>query len=157
MFKRLLEILAVIWGATSVAVESEIQESKERAKQSPSNPDNPSRKAGHELSDLSSKLLLSLAISMIVLSVVMHLGLAGSLFYLKKKLTRTEPQLVDASLVTGREMPPAPRLQRNPPADYIRYHSNQDRILKSYGWMDRNAGIVRIPIDRAMEILSHGK
>lgn len=157
MFKRLVEALAVIFGATSVAVESEIHQSEERAKKSPINPENPSHKAGHEVTDLSAKLLLSLAVSMIVLATIMHLGLAGSVFYLKKKLARTEPKLVEASLVANRAGPPSPRLQRNPPADYVRYHANQDQVLKSYGWTDRNAGIARIPVDRAMEILSHAK
>jgi hypothetical protein len=30
-------------------------------------------------------------------------------------------------------------------------------VLHSYGWVDRAAGIVRMPIDRAMEVLAeHG-
>ncbi len=27
-------------------------------------------------------------------------------------------------------------------------------MLKSYGWIDRDKGVVRIPIDRAIEILA---
>ena len=30
-----------------------------------------------------------------------------------------------------------------------------DRELTSYGWIDRQRGIVRIPIDRAMELLAN--
>jgi hypothetical protein len=30
----------------------------------------------------------------------------------------------------------------------------EDSLLKSYGWIDRERGIVRIPIDRAIEILA---
>jgi hypothetical protein len=160
MFKRIiktLEAVAVLWGASSVVVKSEVHQSEERAKKDPGNPENPSHKAGHELSDFSAKLLLSLALSMIALAVVMHVGLAGGLFYLKARLTRTPPKLVDASLASHRAGPPAPRLQRNPPADYAQYHEEQDQFLKSYGWTDRKSGVARIPVDRAMEILSREK
>ncbi|MFL5815854.1 MAG: hypothetical protein ACJ763_19955 [Bdellovibrionia bacterium] len=160
MIKRIvkaLETVAVLWGATRVVVESEVHQSEERAKKDPSNPENPSHRAGHELSDFSSRLLLSLAVAMIALAFVMHLALAGGLFYLKKKLTRTQPKTIDSSLVTHRAGPPAPRLQRNPPADYVEYHESQDQLLKSYGWTDRKSGIARIPVDRAMEILTREK
>ena len=30
----------------------------------------------------------------------------------------------------------------------------EDQILNSYGWVDRSKGIVRIPIDRAIDLLA---
>jgi len=30
--------------------------------------------------------------------------------------------------------------------------AREDEILTTYGWVDRNAGIVRIPIDAAMKL-----
>jgi len=32
--------------------------------------------------------------------------------------------------------------------------AEEDKILKNYGWIDQEKGIVRIPIDRAIEILA---
>lgn len=157
MLKRLIEALAVTFGATSLVLGSEIKKSDERAVQSPAHPENPSRKAGHELTDMSARLLLSLAIAMIVLALIMQLCLASGLFYLKRRLTQNKPKTVDAHLVTGRTPPPAPRLQHNPPYDYSQYRSQQDQFLGSYGWVDKKAGVARIPIHRAMEILSHEK
>ncbi len=52
-----------------------------------------------------------------------------------------------------RELPPAPRLQTEAPQDLRHYRAEQDRILESYGWVDQKANIVRIPVDRAMDIL----
>jgi hypothetical protein len=52
-----------------------------------------------------------------------------------------------------RMLPPEPRLQVSAPRDLKLYKATQDEILSSYGWVDQNAGIVRIPIDRAMDIL----
>ena len=52
-----------------------------------------------------------------------------------------------------RALPPEPRLQVTPWKDLGQYKAAQEEILNSYGWVDEKAGIVRIPIDRAMDIL----
>jgi hypothetical protein len=48
---------------------------------------------------------------------------------------------------------PAPKLQPDPVADYHVYQLSDHEILNSYGWVDQNAGLTRIPIDRAMDLL----
>jgi hypothetical protein len=53
----------------------------------------------------------------------------------------------------ARQLPPEPRLQVAAPQDLKRYRADQEEILNSYGWVDHEAGIVRIPIDQAMGIL----
>jgi len=50
-------------------------------------------------------------------------------------------------------LPPEPRLQVSAPKDLEQYKAAQGEILNSYGWVDQKAGVVRIPIDRAMDIL----
>lgn len=50
--------------------------------------------------------------------------------------------------------PPAqPRLQANPRADLREYRAREQRRLHGYGWVDRDAGVVHVPIDRAMDLL----
>jgi hypothetical protein len=58
--------------------------------------------------------------------------------------------MVAASL---RRTPPEPRLEPDPLAPRAAAQAREDAILASYGWVDRKAGIARIPIDRAMELL----
>lgn len=54
-----------------------------------------------------------------------------------------------------RKLPPAslPQLQTRPAQDMAHYRDEEQEILKSYGWVDKNAGVVRIPIERAMDRL----
>jgi len=52
-----------------------------------------------------------------------------------------------------RTVPPEPRLQTMAPLDLKDYRADQEKILKGYGWVDSQAGIVRIPVDRAMDLL----
>jgi hypothetical protein len=50
------------------------------------------------------------------------------------------------------QFPPAPRIQEHPASELNELHSREDNILSTYGWADRKAGIVRIPIGHAMEL-----
>jgi hypothetical protein len=52
-----------------------------------------------------------------------------------------------------RELPPAPREQLHPLADYQHYRADEQSRLGSYAWVDRQAGIVQIPVERAMSLL----
>jgi hypothetical protein len=58
-----------------------------------------------------------------------------------------------ARMEPGRQ-PPAPRLQTLPAQDLATVRAEEDRTLNSYGWVDEQAGIVRIPIHEAMKILA---
>lgn len=49
---------------------------------------------------------------------------------------------------------PAPRLQADPAAELRVFQAEQARALEGYDWMDREAGLARIPVARAMEILA---
>lgn len=50
-------------------------------------------------------------------------------------------------------LPPEPRLQAAPREDLAELRRRQSRLLESYGWSDRGRGLVRVPIERAMELL----
>jgi hypothetical protein len=49
---------------------------------------------------------------------------------------------------------PNPRLQKNPADDLVRMKAEEHERITSYGWVDRDKGIARIPVDRAMDILA---
>ena len=52
------------------------------------------------------------------------------------------------------ELPPRPRLQIAPHEDLEQKRRREDPILNSYGWVDPKAGVVRLPIDRAIELVA---
>ena len=49
---------------------------------------------------------------------------------------------------------PAPQLQTDPDGDLRRLEAAQRRSLTGYAWVDRERGLVRIPIDRAMDLIA---
>jgi hypothetical protein len=52
-----------------------------------------------------------------------------------------------------RQLPTGPQLQVNPRQDWLRYRAEQEHALESYSWENREDGTVRVPIERAMEML----
>ncbi len=49
---------------------------------------------------------------------------------------------------------PQPRLESNERLEINDFRMQEEQTLNSYGWVDQQAGVVRIPIDRAMELLA---
>src|SRR5262249_13345004 len=54
----------------------------------------------------------------------------------------------------GPQEPPQPRLQTDARGDLESLRASEQKQLESYGWIDRDAGPVHIPIDRAMSLLA---
>ena len=57
-------------------------------------------------------------------------------------------------LAVGQEKaPPAPNLQTQPFKDVYELRHAENEKLTSYGWVDKEGGVARIPVDRAMEVM----
>ena len=52
------------------------------------------------------------------------------------------------------QQPPEPRLQEAPFKDIAALHAEEQALLESYGWVDERAGIARIPVQEALEIVA---
>ncbi len=65
---------------------------------------------------------------------------------------RKEPGPTPSPLALERTVPPEPRLQVRPNTDIEKMRAAAQAALNSYGWVDRQAGVVRIPIERAIEL-----
>jgi hypothetical protein len=70
--------------------------------------------------------------------------------------TRTERrQTAVYPMAAGQQdqLPPAPRLQQNPQQALRELRAAQQSQLTGYGWVDKDAGIARMPIEEAMRIV----
>ncbi len=57
-------------------------------------------------------------------------------------------------LIKASQIPPEPRIELKPGIQLKNVRAREDAILETYGWVDKNAGVVRIPIDRAMDLIA---
>ena len=72
-------------------------------------------------------------------------------FFVSRAARKSTPEYPLAVQQENR-LPPEPRLQTNPRQDLSDLRSQEDQILDTYGWVDKNAGTVRIPIEQAMKL-----
>jgi hypothetical protein len=49
---------------------------------------------------------------------------------------------------------PQPRLEQNERIEINEFRLKEEQTLNSYGWADEKAGVARIPIDRAMQLVA---
>jgi hypothetical protein len=71
-----------------------------------------------------------------------------------KYFSTSQANRVPASPFAGaRQLPAGPQLQVNPRQDLLRFRAEQEHALESYSWENRDDGTVRVPIERAMELL----
>jgi hypothetical protein len=106
----------------------------------------------HETSDVGLGGILGFGAGLFVAAVLIHL-MIWLLFQLfsgreARRATLTFP------LAAGQErrVPPEPRLQASPRQDMHDLRAAEDAVLNSYGWVNKTAGIVRIPIGEAMKL-----
>jgi hypothetical protein len=106
----------------------------------------------HEESDVNIGPLFGFAVGLTVaVTVIMFLVWLLFQFYASREAQKTTPEYPLAVQQENR-LPPEPRLQTNPRQDLSDLRAQEDQILRSYGWVDRNANVVRIPIEQAMKL-----
>lgn len=114
----------------------------------------------YERSDVNTKAILKFIGWLAALTALCFLIVVGMFKYFEASAERSEAETMPTMRRTGEQLlPPEPRLQLAPgheihPLDDLkRLRAEEDAVLKNYGWVDRNAGIVQIPIERAKELL----
>jgi hypothetical protein len=109
-----------------------------------------SLEAKHELSDVRSMPLVWSALVLAIAVAAVCLFLNWFFDWLELGAKRHDPTL---SPLVGSQVPPEPRLQGKPANDLARMRAAEDRSLDRYRWIDKERGVVQLPIDRAMELL----
>lgn len=105
---------------------------------------------GYERRDVDIPALLKLALGLAVL-IAVTLVLVKISFGIFDKLEPLGPPASPFSDV--RQLPPAPRLQPAPHMELKDYCAAQQNNVNSYAWVDQKQGTVRIPIDRAIDLI----
>lgn len=106
----------------------------------------------HEPGDVNAIFLTKFGIGMALMIVVFLFVLAGLFTYLKARVATLERPPAPAVRAEG--LPPEPRLQRDPAVDMSQMRADEERRMREYAWVgDPDQGIVRIPVERAMELV----
>lgn len=102
----------------------------------------------HEMTDARPRPILAFTAGVLA-ALVLSLIVTWWLFRLMASATAPA-----GGVAAARTEPPAPRLQVTPSQDLESIRAAEIDRLSSYGWVDRRAGTVRIPIDRAIDLIA---
>jgi hypothetical protein len=125
---------------------------KERPNMSEQSRDAEAAGRGHEGYDVRLRPLIICGVSLAALAGLSLLAMWLLFGYFAARQMRSQADL--HPLLETPQLPPEPRLQVSPQLDARVILSHERAILSSYGWVDRQAGIVRIPIEQAIELLT---
>jgi len=106
---------------------------------------------GHETRDVNIRVIALFALSLAVL-LLGSLALMAWLFDIFD-VTPEGHGLRGAPLAALPPHRPGPHLQTSPTQEMQEMLRAENTRLQSYAWVDRSAGIARIPIDRALELV----
>ncbi len=103
--------------------------------------------AGHEQSEVSVRLIVVSLAGLAVVTLIVFVLVVGIFrhFYDTDKTGEVLRQGV---------VPPEPRIEVAPYEQLQQLRVREDHILNSYAWVDQKAGTVRVPIDRAIDMLA---
>jgi hypothetical protein len=113
---------------------------------------------GHERSDVAIRPLVWIAVILVAVTIVVHVALWLAMRTFERDERRADPPR--SPVAELRAVPPEPRLQPTrdhhpsmPWTDLKAMREHNDRVLSTAGWVDRERGVARIPIEQAMQML----
>jgi hypothetical protein len=140
-------------------------------------PANPTAHGDYERRDISVAAVLYFLAGLLVAGLIVHFVVHGLFFFLQKQ--NEAHQVAVSPLVTNaptdtRRLPkeyetdaestdyqkylkknfPVPQLETNERNQLDKIRLNEEQILSTYDYIDQKAGTVRIPIDRAMDLIA---
>ena len=115
---------------------------------SPATPTDLGPGPGYETRDVNPKAILWLVGSIVITVAATMVGLWLLMDAWGVPAARIDP----SRQLPVAQTPPEPRLQASPARDYDTFLAEQEQQLSSYGWVDREKGVVRIPMKRSMDL-----
>jgi hypothetical protein len=106
---------------------------------------------GHEVRDARVRPIVLTGVGLAIGAAIVCVLVYGIFAYLAAHPTSTARS--NPLAATAPQFPPAPRLEEHPAVQLQDLRTKEDSVLSSYGWSDKQAGIVRVPVDRAMELM----
>ena len=106
-----------------------------------------SANAGYERSDAQLKPLVLFAVALaLVVAAALWIVSAMESGFERAHMSKSEAHPLEGL----RERPAGPALQSDPTMEIDEHERWESDLLGEYGWIDRENGVVRIPIERAM-------
>jgi hypothetical protein len=128
------------------------------------NPANPTGNGGYERQDIGVAAVLYFLLGLAVAGLLAYFVVDGLYHFLDKRSEAEQapvnPLVTNAPADTRRiqkDYPqsafPNPKLEEDERGQLNGIRLNEEQTLSTYDYIDKNAGTIRIPIDRAMDLI----
>jgi hypothetical protein len=107
----------------------------------------------HEESDVNVKAILGFGAGLLAVGLIVHLFLFWLQGFYASQNARAQTLAYPMAAGQQDELPPEPRLQTDPQQELRDLRARQQSRLTGYGWVNKEAGVARIPIEDAMRIV----
>ena len=109
--------------------------------------ENNQHRGGFEESDVNVIAVGKFGIALLLVTILAMALLVGVFNYFKAS------EGGEAITVDPAKVFPQPQLEKTPIPDLKAIHDAEDQVLNTYGWVDQQKGVVRIPIAQAMDLV----
>jgi hypothetical protein len=113
-------------------------------------PNETNKRRDHERSDWNLTWVVGGGIALVISTAIMLLAS----WWIFKEFQSSAAARQLGTAMPPPIAPPEPRLQVSPNADWTAMLEKEQATLRSYGWVDRSKGIVRIPIEVEMQLIA---
>jgi len=107
----------------------------------------------HEETDVDLRAILAFGAGLVAVAIAVHILIWLLFRFFDAQAARRDVVEYPLAAEQADRLPPEPRLQTNPRQDLQDLRTQETDTLTTYGWVDRNNGVVRIPIDDAMKLV----
>jgi len=105
--------------------------------------------SGHEPQDADVLSLAMIIGALLLCGALVFIAVSAMMHALSVRQNQGAPT---KEVPRGNDFP-EPGLQIRPVDDLAKLQARDEAELNSYGWIDKPAGVVRIPVERAMQLL----
>ena len=109
--------------------------------------------AQYEHTDIDTAVGYKFGLWLVVAMLISVAVVYGTFWFFEGQTQTADAVAQKYPLAVGQvKNPPAPNLQPQPFKDIYLLRKGEAEKLESYGWVDKEGGIARLPIERAMEL-----
>lgn len=105
-------------------------------------------------SEIGVRAIFGVLAGLALLVAVSFGAMFGLSAFLKSRSVARDPEPLPVAEANQPRPRPRAALQTDPVADMTKFAKEEEAALSAYAWVDRSAGVVRIPVDRAIEIVA---
>jgi hypothetical protein len=107
----------------------------------------------HEESDVNVGAIIRFGLGLLLIAAFIHVFLWWLQGTYSRQNQRAQTQVYPLAAGQQDRLPPSPRFQENPQQELQDLRAKQGALLEGYGWVNKEGGVARIPIEDAMKMV----